>query len=207
MVEISPRAKSRMTVMSSDHRTDRRGLVIPHGDWPTERSTVGATELVRRFANTISLETGADLLATPHELARWFTDEQLPPLLAPRWTDVHDAQLLRTLIRQTIQDSASTRQALTEFASEYPVGLTFTPTTSFQPVGLRRRASLAFVVAALWTSVHDGTFTRLGACENAHCQWIVFDHSKNRTNRWCSERACGGRARSQRYRDRIRSTD
>ena len=52
-------------------------------------------------------------------------------------------------------------------------------------------------------SARDGTWARLKACR--HCHWVVFDPSKNRSSRWCSMTACGGRHNAREYRRRQRS--
>jgi predicted RNA-binding Zn ribbon-like protein len=49
-----------------------------------------------------------------------------------------------------------------------------------------------------------GTFGRLKSCD--HCRWVFYDTSKNRTGRWCSMQACGGREKAKAYRRR-RSSD
>jgi predicted RNA-binding Zn ribbon-like protein len=43
---------------------------------------------------------------------------------------------------------------------------------------------------------------RLKACCNDHCRWVVYDSSKNRSARWCSMQACGGRAKASAHRRR-----
>jgi predicted RNA-binding Zn ribbon-like protein len=47
---------------------------------------------------------------------------------------------------------------------------------------------------------YRGMWPRLKAC--AHCGWVVFDGSKNRSARWCSMSACGGRENARSYRRR-----
>ena len=42
----------------------------------------------------------------------------------------------------------------------------------------------------------DGNLDRLKSC--AHCEWTVYDHSKNRNGRWCA--VCGGRHNARAYR-------
>ncbi len=58
-------------------------------------------------------------------------------------------------------------------------------------------AGLALAVAA--TSA-TGELRRLKACH--HCRWVFHDTSKNRSGRWCSMTACGGRDKARSYRRR-----
>jgi predicted RNA-binding Zn ribbon-like protein len=59
------------------------------------------------------------------------------------------------------------------------------------------------LAAAVIEAQRTGTWPRLKACR--HCHWVVFDPSKNRSARWCSMSACGGRHNAREYRRRTRS--
>ena len=56
---------------------------------------------------------------------------------------------------------------------------------------------LALAVA---TTTASGELRRLKACR--HCRWVFHDTSKNRSGRWCSMAACGGRDKARSYRRR-----
>jgi predicted RNA-binding Zn ribbon-like protein len=45
----------------------------------------------------------------------------------------------------------------------------------------------------------DGTWQRLKACPGQHCGWAFYDHSRNRSARWCSMKVCGGRTKARSY--------
>jgi predicted RNA-binding Zn ribbon-like protein len=72
-----------------------------------------------------------------------------------------------------------------------------------QPTGPALDVTLGHIVSIVIDSRRDGSWTRLKACR--HCQWVVFDPSKNRSSRWCSMNACGGRHNAREYRRRQRS--
>jgi predicted RNA-binding Zn ribbon-like protein len=59
----------------------------------------------------------------------------------------------------------------------------------------------ARLVSAVLQARHDGSWTRLKTCH--HCGWVFYDTSKNRSGRWCSMQACGGRAKARAYRRRV----
>jgi len=65
---------------------------------------------------------------------------------------------------------------------------------------------LGRVVAAVHMAVADGTWERVKTCERDSCRWLFYDHSKNRSGRWCSMGACGNKEKSARaYRRRQKS--
>jgi len=44
--------------------------------------------------------------------------------------------------------------------------------------------------------------TRVRQCPGARCSWLFLDTSRNRLRRWCDMKACGNRAKVQRFRRR-----
>jgi predicted RNA-binding Zn ribbon-like protein len=190
-----------MLVMTEQHRTDRRGFVIPHGNWPQERNAPGQLELVRRFVNTESMETGAELISSARELSTWATSEGVPVGSATS-EDLSQALRIRQILRVSIE-ARSAPAELDSLAELFPARLSFAPPT-LEPHGGHAKGLLGNLLIATWSALHEGTWDRLMACTNEHCRWIVYDHSKSKTVQWCSDKACGSRARAQRYRDRQR---
>jgi predicted RNA-binding Zn ribbon-like protein len=47
-----------------------------------------------------------------------------------------------------------------------------------------------------------GEWSRLKTCARDSCRWVFFDHSRNRSGRWCSMRVCGNREKTAAYRAR-----
>jgi len=43
---------------------------------------------------------------------------------------------------------------------------------------------------------------RLKICENANCLWVYYDESRNRSSRWCDDKACGNLMKVRRFRER-----
>ncbi len=191
-----------MLVMSEQHRTDRRGLVIPHGNWPEDRNAPGSLEVVRRFVNTESLESGAELLSSARELAAWATSEGFP-VRSANSTELSQALRIRQVLRTAIETRASP-DGLGPLTELFPARLSFASITLEPHVG-GAKGFLSYLLIVTWSALNDGTWDRLMACTNTHCRWIVYDHSKSKTVQWCSDKACGSRARAQRYRDRQRA--
>jgi predicted RNA-binding Zn ribbon-like protein len=62
-------------------------------------------------------------------------------------------------------------------------------------------ARLMSIVAA---AVPQGTWARLKACPREDCYWAFYDHSKNRSGKWCSMETCGNVEKAKAYRQRHR---
>jgi predicted RNA-binding Zn ribbon-like protein len=162
---------------------------------------------VRRFVNTVNLESGGDLLGTPRELARWLEAEGWGRTRASG-AELAEAHRLRDVLRRLAvahrdrRDDPGALEELDRLAAGVVVRIGFAPSLRIGGVGRGWPAARADLVAAVALAGRDGTWSRLTACGNPHCRWVVYDHSKNRSVRWCSERACGSRARARAYRAR-----
>jgi predicted RNA-binding Zn ribbon-like protein len=65
--------------------------------------------------------------------------------------------------------------------------------------------AIGCLLAITALAIADGSWSRLKVCPGDHCGWAFYDHSRNRTGRWCSMAVCGGRAKAKRhYRRRTR---
>lgn len=52
--------------------------------------------------------------------------------------------------------------------------------------------------------LRSGDLARVGQCaDDRGCGWLFFDHSRNRSRRWCSMESCGNRAKAMRYYERV----
>ncbi len=62
--------------------------------------------------------------------------------------------------------------------------------------------ALGRLLAAALIAQIEGTWPRLKACRR--CHWAFYDHSKNRSGRWCVMSICGNRSKAEAYRTRHR---
>ena len=69
-----------------------------------------------------------------------------------------------------------------------------------EPAGDGPDAACALALGIVFAARADGTFARLKACPHAHCGWVFYDPSRNRSGQWCSMRICGNRTKAARYR-------
>ena len=197
--------------MSGRHPRDDLGRVLPHAWWPDDRQAPGELELVRRFCNSINRENGAERFATSVALDRWLKSEGAAPLHASR------AGLARVIaVREALHDlvvanatggrDVAAWEALADAAGEMSFRVVVEHDQPvLRPGGPAVDVFIGRVVAVVLGARTDGSWERLKACRN--CHWVVFDPSKNRSSRWCSMTACGGRHNAREYRRRQRSAN
>jgi predicted RNA-binding Zn ribbon-like protein len=210
--------------MGASHATDACGLSLPDPAWPPGRRAPGGLEAVRRFCNTANHESGAERFRHPDELHEWLLAAGYPGR-RPSADDVARVVRAREAVRRlTVLNAARAdgtsvpggvggstdiavagaelRQAFASVVLRVAIGADG-PTVAGDADGSRVDTFLAGVAAAVVTAVADGTWPRLKACSNERCRWVVYDHSRNNSGRWCSMRACGGRLKAQAYRRRV----
>jgi predicted RNA-binding Zn ribbon-like protein len=168
---------------------------VPRYDIPN-----AAPEPLRRvqlFVNSV------DLTHDREWLADWLEQEGVRP------TDgaIRRARELREAIRELLY--ANNRQGGEH--DPHPVleraGAAAKLSLDFRTPGLVARApgvdgAIGRVLAVVYESMREGTFSRLKACRNHDCRWAFYDYSKNRSASWCSMQLCGNRTKTRAYRRR-----
>jgi predicted RNA-binding Zn ribbon-like protein len=207
LVTVEPVHKnpsSRSTTALDRHPTDSEGLPLPDGSWPDRRGSAGALEVVRRFCNSINREHGADAWRTADQLHEWlilegFSVGTISSAQLDKFREWRD-----TLLAAITEHSIQPLQGILS-------GLALRPAVVDGRIVLATNSHdaeedvFARIVAALLTSQYDGTWERLKACQR--CRWVFFDSSKNRSGRWCTMQACGGRHKAKTYRRRQAARD
>ncbi len=64
--------------------------------------------------------------------------------------------------------------------------------------------AIARLMAIVAAAVEHGRWERLKACPRDTCFWAFYDHSKNRSGRWCRMEACGNVEKARAFRERHR---
>jgi predicted RNA-binding Zn ribbon-like protein len=170
----------------------------------------GGLELIRRFENTVELPSGPDELKSL-ELARaWCLSHGLPPPL----DDAHVALLraFREALRDLLfanngeGDRQSAWGALSPFLAKARLGLTIDPQRGLelQPLSHEAEGPIASLLAIVYESLRQGTWSRLRACRKQSCRFAYYDRTKNGSRAWCSMATCGNQAKAQRRRQRER---
>lgn len=177
----------------------------------TSQQAPGRLELVRAFANTVNVEEGTDDLTTPEDLAAWLAANDLE--VAAEEVDAADLDLaretrrgLRALIAATNHPQADVAAISRLDRAVDAAGLA----PRFAPGEARLEATAPGVAGAMGRllgvvvdAMADGTWSRLKLCPEADCAWAFYDHSRNRSGRWCTMAVCGNRAKARAYRARL----
>jgi predicted RNA-binding Zn ribbon-like protein len=197
--------------MSTDgvrHPRDEQGRILPAAGWPPERAAPGDLELVRRFCNSINRENGADRFATARRFDAWLLSEGLPATRPNRdelarivafREALHTITVANQQKRQPAQAWAELADVVSEVTFQIRAG------DGLDLVADSPSRSMAFLgqlTLICERAQHDGTLRRLKSC--SHCEWTIYDASKNQSGRWCSMNACGGRHNARAYRRRKR---
>jgi predicted RNA-binding Zn ribbon-like protein len=185
------------------HPVDAAGRPLPEPSWPDEPGTAGDLEVVRRFCNTANPEAGAEAWRTPGELDAWLAREGYAVRRSTR-RDLERAVALRAALLRSICDRSFV--PLAAFTSDVRIEVIVAPDgrLDLHAPPARHRRGLDDVIGRLLVALRDGerdgSWSRLKSC--VHCHWVFYDGSNNRSGRWCSMDACGGREKARAYRRR-----
>jgi len=163
----------------------------------------GTLEIVRTFLNTWRIPNDirepADelmLLETMHHFySTWFGDStgdsEICILPESVWQ-------LRADLRSIL--GTSDVLVLSKWLSKQPIEVMLSPNTEgipilrYRPAGVQGCRLCAEVVALVVEAIARSTWTRLKACPD--CQWVFYDHTKNKNKVWCLMTASGPQGRS-----------
>src|SRR5205085_112591 len=73
-----------------------------------------------------------------------------------------------------------------------------------EPVSNGVDHALGQMLATVFRSMSDGTWSRMKACGNPDCRWAFYDATKNHSGRWCEMASCGNRMKARAFRERAR---
>lgn len=179
----------------------------------SDKSAPGDLALVQGFVNTADLDHGTEELTSPTALRDWLagrdlaggrsraTQEDLARALEVREglravLYTHNAGAADPQAVERLEAAANHASLRTSFAGATP---------ELAPVGSGVDAALARLLGIVATSAAGGSWQRLKACADPGCRWAFYDHSKNRSGRWCSMAVCGNQQKARAYRERARS--
>jgi len=179
----------------------------------TDQAAPGDLALVERFVNTTDLETGADELGDPEQLAAWlrtaglaepgdtFDEAARERVLAVR-------EALRSLLLANHGEAADPGAiaVLDRAARDARVIVAFDAdgNARLTPAGRGVDGVLAGLLGIVARAQAEGTWSRLKACPADACGWAFYDRSRNRSRTWCTMSVCGNRAKARSYRARQR---
>jgi hypothetical protein len=163
----------------------------------------GTLEVVRTFLNTWRIPNDTrepidelvSLSAMQRFYATWFGDSG----------GGSEVSIVPELVRQLRADlrsilGTSDVLILSEWLARQPVEVVLSPDAEGMPILTYRPAEVqgcrlcAEVLALVVEAIARSTWTRLKACPD--CQWVFYDHTKNKNKVWCLMTASGPQGRS-----------
>jgi predicted RNA-binding Zn ribbon-like protein len=168
-------------------------------------------DLIRDYVNTFDLETGIDSIATPEELATWFSEQGLvDDLVEPSDQEVADARAVREAIRELLLenngvagDSAAASKTLEAAGRKAHLTVRFeNGRPLLAPEGDGARAAIGRIVATVAELAPTDAWKRLKGCRDESCRVAFYDKSRNRSRAWCSMEVCGNREKARSFRER-----
>jgi predicted RNA-binding Zn ribbon-like protein len=170
-------------------------------------------EVVQRFVNSLDLDSGQDELTSPQALLSWLVEHGLAESGArPTAEELERAIEVREGLRELLgshnrgEAGTETVSKLERAAGHASLRASFSGATPrLVPVCSGIDAGLAQLLAIVTTAAADGSWERLKACADDGCQFAFYDHSKNRSGRWCSMATCGNQQKARAYRERAKA--
>ncbi len=184
----------------------------PTPDGSAKQVAPGELEIVRQFLNTHDVEEGTDNIAAPEGLHAWLAGHGLDPGGRLGDGDVQQAIAMRESLRAlTLANNGEPLEpeaipTLNSIAGRARLLVRFDEhgETVLEPAEQGAEAALGELLAIVFRSMSEGTWSRLKACRADTCQWAFYDRSRNRSATWCSMAVCGNRAKARAYRQRRR---
>lgn len=170
-------------------------------------------QLVLDFVNTIDLETQADELSFPEQLAAWLGERDLLGSSPPRIgaAEHHRAIELREALRQALRahthgepEPGASGAVLEEVAEagQLSIGFADGGRVKIVPRHPGYPGVLARLLVPVVDAATDGSWQRAKACADDECEAAFYDRSRNRSGRWCDMSICGNRTKVRAYRSK-----
>jgi len=168
-------------------------------------------DLVRDYVNTLDFETGIDTIASPDELATWFSEQGLvDDLVEPTDEEHADALAVREAIRELLlanngveADAGAASMTLEEAGRKACLGVRFEDGRPvLAPEGEGAAGAIGRIVATVAELAPTEEWKRLKGCRDEHCRVAFYDQSRNRSRAWCSMEVCGNREKARSFRKR-----
>jgi hypothetical protein len=175
----------------------------------------GRLAFVQAFLNTFwDLDgDGSEMWSAPGAYGAWLRARGFEGP-APTAADLERAVALRAALRMVClanHDAIEIPEALAVLdviAADVAPAAALAPSLcagALEPIGDGPDAACALALGIVFAARADGTFRRLKACPHAHCGWVFYDVSRNRSSQWCSMRICGNRTKGEAFRRRHRA--
>ena len=183
------------------------------GQGNPEKHAPGDLFLVQRFVNSAELDVPDEELTSPEALREWLAERGLMEAGEPvtegdlrRALDVREGLRALLLANNGGEVDEAAVERMNRAASR--AGLVLQAADGVPrlvPEAAGVDGALAHILGLVAAASADGTWARLKACPDDDCLWAFYDHSKNRSGKWCSMETCGNAAKARAYRERHRA--
>ena len=187
---------------------------MPPGDSTAEKTAPAPLELVQRFVNSIDLESGEDELSGPAKLRDWLAERDLIASDArvtradlERVLEVREGLRALLMANNGMEADPERVARLDSAAARAGVRVVFEPGADpkLTPDAGGVDGAIGRLLAIVAGAAEQGSWRRLKACPRDVCHWAFFDHSKNRSGRWCLMEVCGNIEKARAFRERSRA--
>ncbi len=167
-----------------------------------DKAAPGRLIIVHGFLNTWSGELGLEDLASPQSALRWLREAGLwkgqRTLLQQ---DLEQLQNYREALRRFVIDPASGAADVDDFVKKltFHMAVNEDGTTDLRSTNEGVAGVIGALMEIVFASQVNGTWQRFKCCELETCGWAFYDHTKNRSGRWCSMKTCGSRHKARAY--------
>jgi predicted RNA-binding Zn ribbon-like protein len=184
------------------------------GNSPPEKTAPAPLELVQLFVNSVNLLSGEDELTGPAELRDWLAERDLIAGDArvtradlERALDVREGLRELLLANNGMNADPAKVARLDRAAKRSGVRVVFPPGADPQlaPDADGVDGALGTLLAIVAGAAEQGSWRRLKACARDACHWAFYDHTKNRSGRWCVMEVCGNVEKARAFRERARA--
>jgi predicted RNA-binding Zn ribbon-like protein len=186
---------------------------MPPGESAPEKTAPGPLRLVQRFVNSVDLENGQDELTSPQALGRWLAErelmdpgERVTGADLKRAIDVREGLRALLLANAGLPPDSERVRRLDAAVGRAGMRMRFRAGLApvLEPEATGVNGALARLMAIVAAAVEQGSWARLKACHRDPCFWAFYDHSKNRSGRWCRMEDCGNIEKARAFRERRR---
>ncbi|HEU0023073.1 MAG TPA: CGNR zinc finger domain-containing protein [Thermoleophilaceae bacterium] len=187
------------------------------GESSPEKTAPEPLRLVQRFVNSLHVHENRppeEELVNADALRDWLVERDLlDPSEAVSEADVARVLDVREGLRAVLAahngepldgDKMERLNAAAQSAG-VRVGFTADAEPRLVPYAAGVDGALARILAIVASAEEQGTWQRLKACPRDCCLWAFYDHSKNRSGRWCSMDSCGNVEKARAFRERRRT--
>jgi predicted RNA-binding Zn ribbon-like protein len=177
----------------------------------SEKRAPEPLHLVQQFVNSAHFERGEEELASPEALREWFADHRLMAPDEPvsegdlrRALDVREGLRALLLANNGLPIDDAKVERLDRAASRAGTRVRFHPgqRPELAPDAAGVDGAIARLLAIVAMAVAHDVWDRMKACPRDDCLWAFYDHSRNRSGKWCTMDVCGNLEKARAYRRR-----